>query len=155
MKCIVCNKVPLKLEECTFCESNICYKCWVYTKKSCPTCHTKDYKLSKVENAKISMLFSEVFETHSCAVEFQCGSQVTDSSPGKPTVDVPTPMSPGSDELQGTLYNQVELADHIDEECEKSRACIYCRFIFDTIEQFHQHLKTDCSDVKVQCNNCD
>ena len=54
-------------------------------------------------------------------------------------------------EVEFTIFG---LYDHIEKECNKASYCKLCSQQFDTVSDFHQHLKLTCPEVLISCTYC-
>ena len=50
--------------------------------------------------------------------------------------------------------NIVDLDDHVNSNCPRSRYCNKCSQLFDSIAALEKHYKLECPHVEIQCSDC-
>ena len=51
-------------------------------------------------------------------------------------------------------YGLFELNHHIETECPKSKCCLSCKTLYETIDQYIDHIKEKCPHVLIFCEIC-
>ena len=51
--------------------------------------------------------------------------------------------------------NIYDLKKHLKTDCKKNRSCQTCKLEFETMHEFHEHIRYFCQGVEITCNECD
>lgn len=121
----------------------------VVKKFACPECQEDYEPIDKLKSSK--KLVKDLKETHSCQIRFT-DIETEDMTPGSETpsdkMEATSPQDKPGDSTTLT-YDLPGLLYHVEQECPKARTCFNCKMIFDTKEEFAQHLKYACQFIKV------
>ena len=50
--------------------------------------------------------------------------------------------------------NVVDLDKHLNTNCPRSRYCLKCSSLFDTIPALEKHYKLECPHIEIECSDC-
>lgn len=157
VRCCVCKKIPLDIQQCVECDAVICLPCKAQiiekagqeqqqhgfqASKKCPVCQgNPQLHLTRMKNRQVIHKLQTIYETHCCPFDGAVAQH-------------------GGDETLGPQDNTIEkmtifeLQIHLSNDCERNRTCRDCSILFSSLQSYQNHLRYSCPYVNIKCSDC-